>query len=278
MLQPSLPYNLLKFSLQMFRRTPGELTSHEQAAVQSRAEEECIMQKKILTSKEGMQVVVPQKSVQDAMAGIAKRYESPERFEQDMAANDLDLRSMATALEVDLTVEATLVRVATGVQPPSETQVEEAFAAANTVTPEQRRLRHILITINDQFPENSRQAALTRINKVHDKALAARVDFSELAQRYSECPSALQGGSIGPVARGGIYPSLEETLFAMEPGEISKVVESNMGFHILLCEEVIKTEKTEPGEAKSQIRKAIHSQLKKKAVQSWLATLQKKHK
>lgn len=273
MLQPSLPYNMLKFSLQMFHHPPAELKRSELAVIQKRAKEECVLQKKILASKEAMKVVIPEKSVKDAVAAIAERYASPKTFAQDMAKNDLDLESMADALAVELTVEATLSRVAAAVQPPSETQVEEIFQESNREKPEQRRLRHILITINDQFPENTRQAALTRINKVQDKVLAPGANFSELAQRYSECPSALQGGTIGPVTRGGLYPSLEETLFVMEAGETSEVVESDMGFHILLCEEVLKGEKIASDEAKSKIRKLLHAKTLKKAMQSWLANL-----
>lgn len=273
MLQPSLSYNLLKFSLQMFRHPPAVLQPSDYAAIQNLAETECVLQEKILASKEARKIVISEKSVQNAVTAIAGRYESPETFERDMAENHLDLKSMAAALEVELTVEATIAQIGAAVQPPSEKEVEEILREVDREKPEQRRLRHILITINDQFPENSRQAALTRINKVQEKALAPGRNFSELAQRYSECPSALQGGSVGPVARGGIYPSLEETLFAMEVGEISEVVESNMGFHILLCEEVIKAEQVDPDEARAKIRKTIHAKSRKKAVQCWLASL-----
>lgn len=273
MLQPSLAYNRLKFSLQMFHHPPAQLKRSEYDQVQSHAEAECILQEKILTSKEAMYIMIPEKSVQNAVAAISGRYESPESFEADMAENDLDLMSMAAALEVELTVEATINQVAAAVEPPSEMEVEKVFQEVNRDKTEQRRLRHILITINDQFPENTRQEALIRINKIQEKVLAPEGDFSELAQRYSECPSALQGGTVGPVSRGRIYPSLEQTLFEMEEGEISTVVESNLGFHILLCEEIIKGDQPTPEETQSKIRKAIHARFQKKAVQSWLAAL-----
>lgn len=264
---------MLKFSLQMFRRSPNELESIEYEAVKTRADAECALQLKVLHSKEGMKVVVPQISIEEALAAIAARYESAEAFENDLRANNMDPTAMASALEVDLTVEATMAQVAAQAPPPSEMQVVEFLKTSNTKKPEKRRLRHILVTINDQFPENSRQAALSRITTLRDKALTPNKNFSELAQRYSECPSALKGGSITPVARGDIHPNLEETLFCMEEGEISKIVESNMGFHILLCEEVIKAEKLPLEEVKTKIRKKMHARIKKKALQTWLAKL-----
>ncbi len=273
MLQPSLSYNLLKFSLQMWRLPPGELEGPQYEAVHSRAEAECLLQEKILASKEAKKIVVPTESIEEAMAALSGRYASPLAFAEDLAANDMDLGSMAAALEVDLAVEATMAQVAAEVAGPSEAQVAKSFAATEKEKPEQRRLRHILITINDQFPENRRQAALARITKVRDKALAPGVDFGELAQRYSECPSALQGGSVGSVGRSGIYPSMAETLFALDEGEISEVVESNMGFHVLLCEEVIKSQELDPAEVKARISKSLHAQSRKQAVRAWLASL-----
>ncbi|MBU0945101.1 MAG: nitrogen fixation protein NifM [Proteobacteria bacterium] len=273
MLHPSLPYHQLKFSLQMFHRPLSALESVEYQAVTSRAEAECILEGKILSSKEGRETVVAQKAIEDTLAAITERYESPQAFTDDLRANNLDPAAMASALEVELTVKATLRQVAAQTELPDEAKVTEIFATAKQEKHEQRRLRHILITINDQFPENSRQTALTRITTVREKALAKAGDFSTLAQRYSECPSALQGGSIGPVARGTMLPSLEEALFAMEQGEISNVIESSMGFHILLCEEVIKVNTLPPEETKAKIRKTLHAQAQKRTVQRWLATL-----
>lgn len=273
MLQPSLPYNILKFSLQMFRCAPRDLEKNDYEAVRSRAVEECALQVKILTSKEGIRMVVPEKSVQEAMAAIAARYESPEAFVEDLTKNELDLKTMASALEVDLAVEAAITYVAAQSEPPTDTVMTNAIETAGLEKPEQRRVSHILITINEQFPENSREAALDRIKKVQQKARTPGVCFSDLAGRYSECPSALQGGSIGLVTQGTIHATLQETLFAMEVDEISEVVESTMGFHVLRCEEIIKAEKISPEEAVPKIRKILHTQIKKKAVQAWLASL-----
>ncbi|MBM9518217.1 nitrogen fixation protein NifM [Desulforhopalus vacuolatus] len=273
MLQPSLPYNQLKFSLQMFHRPLNELEKSEYEAVKTRAEAECTLERKILTSKEGMKIKVAQESTEEAIAAIANRYESPEAFQSDLRANNMDLAAMASGLEVELMVKAALKEVAARTEPPDEAEVTEIFEAGDQKKREQRQLCHILITINDQFPENRREAALARITRVHEKVLASGGNFSELAQRYSECPSAVRGGNIGPVARGTLHPSLEETLFAMERGEISKIVESTMGFHILLCEEVLKGDTLPPEETKAKIRKVLHARNKKKTVQTWLAAL-----
>ena len=56
--------------------------------------------------------------------------------------------------------------------------------------------------------------------------------FAELALKHSECPTALQGGVLGIVPRGKLYPELDAVLFSIKAGEVSEIVESEIGFHL----------------------------------------------
>ncbi len=273
MSQPSLAYNKLKFAQQMFQRAPHDLEGEPLDAVCRRAEDECALQEKILASKEGRRAVVAEKKIQEAIAGIARRYESPQAFMADLMTNGLDVPAMTSALEVDFTVEAALALVVNGVEPPSEVEVDAVWQGAHREAKEQRVMRHILITINDQFPENSREAALARISMIRAQAQVSTADFGALAQRYSECPSALQGGRLGPVARGGLFADQEDTLCAMKEGEVSEVVETTLGFHVLLCEKVVAAEAGDKKQDLAKIRLGLLRKARRKAVQTWLANL-----
>lgn len=273
MRQPSQLYNLLKFALQTYGRVPAELDRAAYEMMDSKAAEECRLQSRILASEEGLKVFVPEQAIQEALVALAERYESPRAFEQDMAANGLDLCALEIALEVELAVSAAIAQVAAKVELPSEAEVNDILLSSSAQPPDKRHARHILITINDDFPENRRAAALARINKIRDEAVADDANFSEIAQRYSECPSALQGGSLGPVGKGVLFAKLEEVLFAMQIGEVSEVVETAMGFHLLFCEEVVTASSPDPKAIKAKIRKTFHNKAKKKAVRAWLAAL-----
>lgn len=273
MLHPSRPYTMLKFSIQLYDRNPAELTQEEYEIVQQHTDAECSLQAKILASAERGDVTVPEQAVLDAADLLAANYPSPQLFEQDLRKNDMDRTILAAALATELTVKSIMGLVAGRAKSASGARVAELVGHAQKAEPEQRRVRHILITINEDFPENCRPEAQGRISTIRDQAMVEGVEFSGLAQRYSECPSALQGGSIGLVTRDRIHPTLAETLFGLQAGEISEIVESDMGFHILLCEEVVPG-KTIPA---AEIRNGIHARLleqeRKKMVRRWLSEL-----
>ena len=68
-----------------------------------------------------------------------------------------------------------------------------------STAPERRRARHVLVTINEEFAENRREAALARIRQAENELRTQ--SFEHVAQRYSECPTAVNGGLLGDVRR-----------------------------------------------------------------------------
>lgn len=101
--------------------------------------------------------------------------------------------------------------------------------------PERRSVRHILITFNT--PDEKQQIEV-QLNELATR-LRAGADFADLALRHSQCPTALEGGLVGSVPRGQLFPQLDAALFAMQPGDISTVLESEVGLHLLLCEAIL---------------------------------------
>lgn len=102
------------------------------------------------------------------------------------------------------------------------------------ITPEQRRASHILISSGDDA-----DAAKTEL-----EALKARIEagesFADLAKEHSDDPgSATAGGDLGMVGRGVMVKSFEEALFALaETGDISDLVETQFGFHLIRLDEI----------------------------------------
>ena len=85
----------------------------------------------------------------------------------------------------------------------------------------------------DSENEQERKAALARIEEIRKRTRGGS-DFADEAAAHSDCPSGKQtGGSLGWVSRGTMVPELDEVLFSMDVGEISEVVETGLGYHIV---------------------------------------------
>ena len=101
--------------------------------------------------------------------------------------------------------------------------------------PEAIRARHILVKLAAD-DEVAREAAQDRIATIL-KELQGGADFVTLATERSDAPGAPQGGDLGYFGRGQMVQPFEEAVFALQPGEISDVVETQFGFHIIRLDE-----------------------------------------
>ena len=96
---------------------------------------------------------------------------------------------------------------------------------------------HILITAKQQAPQSEWDAAKVRIDSIY-QALKNGANFAELAKKVSQDPgSAREGGLLPFVQRGRLVKEFEDAAYALQPGEMSGVVQSPYGYHIILMKE-----------------------------------------
>lgn len=124
-------------------------------------------------------------------------------------------------------------------------ELPEARAQAIRVSKEaypMARVRHILVQYKGARGAEPR---ITRTREeAREQAIALRAqlmqkptEFAALARAQSDCPSARDGGELGRFTVGELEPSMEIALFALETGQISEVIETPFGFHLLLRED-----------------------------------------
>ncbi|RLC57372.1 MAG: peptidylprolyl isomerase [Candidatus Cloacimonadota bacterium] len=80
--------------------------------------------------------------------------------------------------------------------------------------------------------KDTKEKVLVEINKIRDKVNEG-ADFAELAKEYSDGPSAANGGNLGFFGKGMMVKPFETAAFALMPGEISEVIETQFGYHII---------------------------------------------
>lgn len=102
---------------------------------------------------------------------------------------------------------------------------------------EQRHARHILFKVSESDSAEVRAEQKKKAEKVLALAKDGG-DFAELAKEYSEGPTAPVGGDLGFFNKGAMVQQFDKAVFKMEPGEISGIVETVFGYHIIKLEEV----------------------------------------
>jgi len=99
------------------------------------------------------------------------------------------------------------------------------------------RARHVLLRMAPDAPQATRDSVMQLARELRDRARGG-ADFAALAREYSADPgSAQQGGDLGFFPRGQMVPPFEEAAFSLQPGQISDLVETPFGVHIIKVEE-----------------------------------------
>ncbi len=270
-----LGYYLLRAALNRFQLSPSELSPAQFTEIQRQARTEQAIESRILGSQEARSVVIPPDALHASMTELEGRYENREDFLADLRRNGLDLDLLAEALHCQHRVEAVLASVGARVAPVTKRDAERYYYdhKERFRQPETRVARHILITVNDDFPENHAQAAYLRIGRIRQSVCHEPNRFAQQAKKYSECPSALRGGMLGRVPRGRLYPALDKVLFALGIGEISDIVKSPVGFHILCCEKIHDAKMLSLNQVLPRIIDKLIDRRNRTYIRSWIRSL-----
>ena len=268
-------YLVLKLSQALFQKAPGLLAPKERQRVEQVASRQLEIEQRILATPEAAQIHVPEASLNAAVAEIRGRYATRAEYLADLDNAGLDESTLRVAIARDLRFEAVLERVASREAKVSDLDAEIFYFIHREKfrRPENRTLRHILVTINDDLPGSDRVSAWRHIEALRAQLESAPDRFADLALKHSECPTAMQGGLLGTLRRGQLYPELEPVAFALRLGELSEIVESPMGFHLLYCV-AIEDESFVPfSVVREKIRAHLSARRQKAAQRQWIASL-----
>jgi len=268
------PYLLLNAAVQLFQKAPADLEESQWQQAVELAEKESLLQQKILASEEAAGIDIGDEELTAALASVEERYPGRREFLEDLARNGMNEQTLAESLKASLKVEKSMEKVASVITV-GDDEVEAFYREhpEKFEHPELREARHILITINDEFKENRPKAVKARIQKIADELKDNPDAFDDLAMRHSECPTALEGGYLGKLPEGKLYPALDKALFEMAEGEIRSPLKSPIGLHILRCEKIHAAGTAPLAEAENSIRDYLLAPRQRAAQKQWIRGL-----
>lgn len=250
----------------------GSLNEEQRNDVINQVRKQALIQQAVLASPLASECVVSKDEVAQALDEIEANFADAINFGSKLAGWGLSREMLREVITLELKVAKLLEAVQQQVEPVSEVECEIYFHMNKDKfnQPELRLLRHILVTVNDEYVENCHSESLKRIKDIERRLVAGNTTFEMLATRYSECPTAMQGGELGWVAPGQLYQSLELAARNLKPGDHSEIVESELGFHILRCDDLKPAKKMVFDEVKVKLKEQLTQRGRQRIQKRWL--------
>lgn len=260
--------------MQMSRQVPPEQLQQMAGQVYNNVLDTLIANVLMTQAAEKSGTVISDEDLDKQIASIEQNAPEGSSLKDTLAENKIDYDEWRTDLRKQMLVRKLVEEKTADVQNVSEADVEAYYASNPDAfkTPETVTASHILIGFTKDDTDETKAAKKAQIEQIKAD-IAAGGNFEELAQANSTCPSKDRGGNLGSFGHGQMVPEFENVAFALPIDELSDVVETQFGYHLIKT-----TAHTEEGvraldEVKEQLTDYLTSQKKQEALIAYIDEL-----
>ncbi|MFW6147702.1 MAG: peptidylprolyl isomerase [Thermodesulfobacteriota bacterium] len=209
-------------------------------------------------------VTVSEAKINEKLEVMKKNFSNQADFENILKEANLSEVQLKAQIEQSLAIDELITKMFVEKVTLSEDEVKTYYESnpESFKQPEQVRASHILIKVAPQEDSSKRASARIEIEKIQQKIRRGE-NFAALAEEASECPSASKGGDLGYFSRGQMAKPFEDAAFALAPGEISDIVETDFGYHLIKVED----KRAQTDMAFDEIKDGLKSYLTQQKVQ-----------
>jgi len=213
--------------------------------------------------------------IQSQLDTLKARFPDEATFTKELSAQGLTVDALRERMSRDMSVEKF---IETEVAPRAQVteEAKKKFYGENTeqmTRPEQAHLSHILIKVDAGATPEVRDQAKQKAEALHTQVQSGG-DFATLARENSDDPgSKANGGDLSWVSRGQTVPPFEEAGFALKPGEVSDVVETQFGYHIIKLAELRPSSVMPYDEVAPRIEQFLGQQRLQEEIEAVVGTL-----
>jgi len=179
-------------------------------------------------------VTVEDKEVKDQVDKLRSAYPSEEAFQKELKDQNFSVDTLRSLTRKGLIVKKFINTYIAKEVKVSDEEVKNYYDKNPTlfVSPEQVRASHILITLDPKATEAQKAKVRKELEEIRERAEKGE-DFAALAKVFSKGPSAGRGGDLGYFPRGRTEPAFEEAAFSLKKGELSGIVKTSYGYHLI---------------------------------------------
>lgn len=299
--------------LEQFRRaTPqAEQTPERVNDIKKRVLDQMIDDRLLLLEAKRKQIKVSQLEVDDGVKKVRTRFEKPtggideEAFNKELQKEGLTFDEFRKRIQDQLlTIKLIDQEVKSKIPPPTDADIKGLYDTIDAILRdkpipgghtsseldelrslaravdrrfgERARAQHILIAVAPDAPKSERDAALSKAKDVLSQ-LKKGADFKDLAKKYSDDPGSKdRGGDLGYFSRGDMVPEFDKAVSALNVGQVSDIVSTNFGFHIIKLLEKKAASPMSLDEIKDDLREYLYQQRGAKRFETYVKELRAK--
>jgi peptidyl-prolyl cis-trans isomerase C len=226
------------------------------------------------SQKEG--VKVNDQAINDQIETIKKRFPDEAAYKKALEGMEISEKEIRSQIQRGLAINQLLD---TNVRQKITVTAEESnnFYKSNPnffEQPEQVKASHILIKVAPDDEESKKIQARKKIEAVQKKVRQGE-DFGSLAKANSEGPTAQRSGDLGYFSRGQMVKPFEDAAFALNVGEVSEIVETQFGYHLIKVTDK-KPARTIPyKEVQPMVEQHLKNEKEKTEIQNYIENLKK---
>jgi len=229
-----------------------------------------------LQQAERDKVVVDDAEVAESVAEIMRKLKvsDEKQFDQMMKAQGLTMDAVKKRMREQLMVQRVIRRKVALRISVTEQEIDKYLAdnREKLETGLTFSARHILLQPDPRKGEEGWIEARKRADAVYAELLEGQ-DFVDLAKKYSDDPSAKDGGSLGPLKKGELAPDIEAAILRLTPGEVSTPFQSQVGYHIFRLDSRESLTGEGLAQARGQIRDILYRQKYDARLKDWLVEI-----
>ncbi|MBN2396564.1 MAG: SurA N-terminal domain-containing protein [Candidatus Atribacteria bacterium] len=240
----------------------SNMTDETLAMIKNSVTEQLINSTLLSQLAKNQNIPVDDKEINEEIDKIKANFDSENEFNEALKRNSLTINQLKDDITNQKMIEKVIQQEYDKIEITEEEMAQYYEENKDTFfQPEKRKISHILVDTEEE--------AKNILLQLKDGI----ADFSKLAQEKSTCPSSEKGGDLGYITRGQMVKEFEDVAFNLEIGEMSDIVSTDFGFHIIKCDDIQQEHQLTFEEAKENIKNILTYQKQNESIETLLTQL-----
>jgi peptidyl-prolyl cis-trans isomerase C len=244
-----------------------------------KALDQLVTYKLLLQATRARKIDVTDEEVESSIKQMRSQLPNEQEFKKALAARGMTLERLKADTRLDISINKMMEAEAATQPAPADAQVRDFYDKNpdKFKQDEACRASHILFKVEESADATTKKKVKDQAESVLKQARAG-ADFAQLAKKYSADGSAQEGGDLNFFTRGQMVPAFDQAAFALKPGEISDIVTTQFGYHIIKVTERRPASTVPFEQVSARIKEYLTEQQKQQKVDTFIESLKQKAK